>query len=179
MDKSGDNLAAHQAISVERETPIKVRQVKYLHNIVEQDHRVIKRRIKPMMGFKDFRCARIILSGIETMHMIRKDQMKEHGVTRTAADQFYSLVSQGILVVADLSWLAELIATQPGYSPAEAVRVANALLPNILYFDPAQPTGFRTTAGRSPTTTPTPTPTFLLQPSRMEGCEEITLGHIG
>ncbi|MFM0566412.1 IS6 family transposase, partial [Paraburkholderia sediminicola] len=72
MDKSGANLAALQAINAERETPINVRQVKYLNNIVEQDHRAIKRRIRPMMGFKDFRCARIILSGIETMHMIRK-----------------------------------------------------------------------------------------------------------
>src|SRR5471032_351329 len=61
MDKSGANLAALQAINAERETPIKVRQVKYVNNIVEQDHRVIKRRIGPMMGFKDFRCARIIL----------------------------------------------------------------------------------------------------------------------
>ena len=46
-----------------------------------------------MMGFKDFRCARIILSGIETMHMIRKGQMKDSSVTRTVADQFYSSVS--------------------------------------------------------------------------------------
>jgi transposase-like protein len=93
MDKSGANLAALQAINVERKTSIKVRQVKYLNNIVEQDHRAIKRRIRPMMGFKDFRCARIILSGIETMHMIRKGQMKDDGVTQTAADQFYSLVA--------------------------------------------------------------------------------------
>ena len=92
VDKSGANLAALQAINAERETPIKVRQVKYLNNIVEQDHRAIKRRTRPMMGFKDFRCARIILSGIETMHMIRKGQMKDSGVTRIAADQFYSLV---------------------------------------------------------------------------------------
>ncbi|WP_367949138.1 DDE-type integrase/transposase/recombinase, partial [Paraburkholderia sp. NMBU_R16] len=42
---------------------------------LEQDHRAIKRIIKPMMGFKDFRCARIILAGIEIMHMIRKGQM--------------------------------------------------------------------------------------------------------
>jgi putative transposase len=93
IDKSGANLAALQAINAERETPIKVRQVKYLNNIVEQDHRAIKRRTRPMMGFKDFRCARIILSGIETMHMIRKGQMKDSGVTRTAADRFYSLVA--------------------------------------------------------------------------------------
>jgi putative transposase len=93
MDKSGANLAALQAINAERETPIKVRQVKYLNNIVEQDHRAIKRRIRLMMGFKNFRCARIILSGIETIHMIRKGQMKDDGVTRTAAAQFYSLMA--------------------------------------------------------------------------------------
>ncbi|WP_134143800.1 IS6 family transposase [Paraburkholderia sp. BL6665CI2N2] len=93
MDKSGANLAALQAINAERETPIKVRQVKYLNNIVEQDHRAIKRRTRPMMGFKDFRCARIILSGIEMMHMIRKGQMNDSSVPRTAADQFYSLVA--------------------------------------------------------------------------------------
>jgi len=93
MDKSGANLAALQGINAERETPIKIRQVKYLNNIVEQDHRAIKRIIKPMMGFKDFRCARIILSGIETMHMIRKGQMKtEHGTHQSAAEQFYSLM---------------------------------------------------------------------------------------
>ncbi len=44
-----------------------------------------------MMGFKDFRCARIILSGIEIMHMIRKGQMRHDGVAKTVADQFYSL----------------------------------------------------------------------------------------
>ena len=63
-----------------------------MNNIVEQDHRAIKRRTRPMMGFKDFRCARIILSGIETMHMIRKEQMKADGLKRTAAEQFYPLV---------------------------------------------------------------------------------------
>ena len=93
MDKSGANLAALQTINAKRETPIKIRQVKYLNNIVEQDHRAIKRRTRPMMGFKDFRCARIILSGIETMHMISKGQMKDGGVSRTAAEQFYSLMT--------------------------------------------------------------------------------------
>ena len=93
IDKSGANLAALHAVNAERDTPIKIRQVKYLNNMVEQDHRAINRRIRPMMGFKDFRCARIILSGIETMHMIRKGQMKDSGVTRTAAAQFYSLVT--------------------------------------------------------------------------------------
>ena len=93
VDKSGANLAALEAINADRETPIRIRQNKYLNNVVEQDHRAIKRIIKPMMGFKDFRCARIILSGIEVMHMIRKGQMKNDGDDRTAAAQFYSLVT--------------------------------------------------------------------------------------
>jgi transposase-like protein len=80
MDKSGANLAALQAINAERETPIKVRQVKYSNNIVEQVHRAVKRIVRPMMGFKDFRCARIILAGIEVMHMIRKGQMRGDGI---------------------------------------------------------------------------------------------------
>ncbi|WP_156966224.1 IS6 family transposase [Paraburkholderia bannensis] len=92
VDKSGANLAALEAMNAERPTPIKVRQNKYLNNIIEQDHRAVKRIIKPMMGFKDFRCARIILSGIEIMHMIRKGQMRDDSIDTTAADQFYSLV---------------------------------------------------------------------------------------
>ncbi|QCP55018.1 IS6 family transposase [Trinickia violacea] len=91
VDKSGANLAALEALNAKRSTPIKVRQNKYLNNIVEQDHRAVKRVIKPMMGFKDFRCARIILSGIEIMHIIRKGQMRGDDVAATAAEQFYSL----------------------------------------------------------------------------------------
>lgn len=94
IDNSGANLAALQAVNAERETPIKVRQIKYLNNIVEQDHRAIKRRTRPMLGFKDFHCARIILGGIETMHMIRKGQMQSVGKSPlSAAQQFYSIIS--------------------------------------------------------------------------------------
>src|ERR1700733_6438038 len=92
VDKSGANRAALESLNVERSTPIKVRQNKYLNSIVEQDHRAIKRIVKPMMGFKDFRCARIILAGIELMHMIRKGQMHDDGFAKIAAEQFYSLV---------------------------------------------------------------------------------------
>jgi len=93
IDKSGSNLAALHAVNAERETPITIRQVKYLNNVVEQDHRAIKRITRPMLGFKDFRCARIILSGIEVMHLIRKGQMKtEDGTHPSAAEQFYSMV---------------------------------------------------------------------------------------
>ena len=93
IDKSGSNLAALQALNADRETPIRIRQTKYLNNVVEQDHRAIKRRTRPMLGFKNFRCARIILGGIEIMHMIVKGQMKNGGVAQTPAQQFYSLVA--------------------------------------------------------------------------------------
>jgi putative transposase len=93
IDKSGANLAALHAVNAERDSPIKIRQVKYLNNVVEQDHRAIKRIIRPMLGFKDFRCARVILSGIEIMHMIAKGQMIHTGKIKPSAScQFYSLV---------------------------------------------------------------------------------------
>ena len=47
-------------------------QSKYLNNLIEQDHRAVKRTTRPMLGFRRFRCAPILMSGIETMHMIRK-----------------------------------------------------------------------------------------------------------
>jgi putative transposase len=68
-----------------------MRQCKYLNNIVEQDHRAIKRITRPMLGFKSFWCARILLAGIETMHMIRKRQLGSSASTASAAEQFYSL----------------------------------------------------------------------------------------
>ena len=92
IDKSGANIAALEAINAERETPIKIRQTKYLNNIIEQDHRAIKRRTRTMPGFKNFRCARILLGGIEAAHMIGKGQMKNTGVRKSFAQQFYSLV---------------------------------------------------------------------------------------
>jgi transposase-like protein len=62
IDNSGANLAALNAVNAEHETPIKVRPVKYLNNIVGQDHRAIKRQTRPMLGLKDLNCARVILS---------------------------------------------------------------------------------------------------------------------
>ena len=75
MDKSGANKAAIDEIKVSRGIPIIVRQVKYLNNIVEQDHRAVKRVTKPMLNFKSFQAAKCVLAGIELMHMIRKGQL--------------------------------------------------------------------------------------------------------
>ena len=54
---------------------IVIRQVKYLNNIVEQDHRAVKRVSRLLLGFKSFRCANILLAGIEFMHMIIKGHL--------------------------------------------------------------------------------------------------------
>ena len=79
MDKSGANKAAMDEINARGETPIIVRQVKYLNNIVEQDHRAIKRVTRPMMNFKLFRSATSVLAGIELIHMIHKSQLLLQG----------------------------------------------------------------------------------------------------
>ncbi len=54
---------------------IQIRQIKYLNNIVEQDHRFIKKRVRSMLRLKSFRTAKSILSGIEAMHIIKKEQV--------------------------------------------------------------------------------------------------------
>ncbi|CAM3144364.1 Uncharacterised protein [Janthinobacterium lividum] len=89
MDKTGDNKATIDAVNAGRNVPILVRQVKYLNNIVERDHRAINRVTKTMINFKSFRSAGSVIAGIELMHMIRKGQFAmDHTVMMPFADQF-------------------------------------------------------------------------------------------
>jgi putative transposase len=92
MDKSGANTAAITRMQDDSGLPVEMRQSKYLNNIVEQDHRAIKRVVRPMLGFESFRCARILIAGIETMQMIRKGQLGNNkDKDSSATSQFYSL----------------------------------------------------------------------------------------
>jgi transposase-like protein len=75
IDKSGANTAAIESHNAETKADIEMRQIKYLNNIVEQDHRAIKRRTRPMLGFKSFWSAAVTLACVELMHMIRKGQL--------------------------------------------------------------------------------------------------------
>ncbi len=54
---------------------VQIRQCKYLNNIVEQDHRFIKKWVRSMLGLKSFRIATLILRGIEGMHRMKKGQL--------------------------------------------------------------------------------------------------------
>jgi putative transposase len=95
IDGSDANEAAIKSYNQEHGTAIAIRQVKHLHNIVEQDHRGVKRVTRPMLGFKSFAAAQDILVGIELMHMIKKRQMvvQEGDEGLTAAALFYSLAA--------------------------------------------------------------------------------------
>ena len=96
IDKSGANLAGLHAVNVILKftgagKTIKILQVKYLNNLLEQDHRFIKKITAPMRGFKAFHSANATLAGIETAHMIRKGQFGENGLS--AFQQFAALAA--------------------------------------------------------------------------------------
>jgi putative transposase len=95
IDGSDANEAAIKHYNQQYGTAIAIRQVKYLNNVVEQDHRAVKRVTRPMLGFKSFDAAQRTLAGIELMHMIKKKQMMRDAGDegRRAAEQFYSLAA--------------------------------------------------------------------------------------
>ena len=94
IDGSAANEAAIKLFNEEHGTAIEIRQITYLNNIVEQDHRGVKRITRPMLGFTSFDAAQATLVGIELMHMLRKRQLGD-GVEQglTAAEQFYALAA--------------------------------------------------------------------------------------
>ena len=77
VDKNPAYPVAIEELKKEKKMPvgIQIRRIKYLNNIVEQDHRFIKKRVRSMLGLKSFRTAKSILSGIEAMHIIKKGQL--------------------------------------------------------------------------------------------------------
>jgi putative transposase len=94
INKSGANTAALEALSEETGAKIEIRQSNYLNNLVEQDHHAVKRIVRPMLGFKSFRVARVTLQGIELMHMLKKGQLiLADGQALSATEQFYSLAA--------------------------------------------------------------------------------------
>jgi transposase, IS6 family len=78
VDKNAAYPKAFRALKAARRIPenCELRQVKYLNNVIEQDHRFIKRIVKPGMGFFSFQTAWRILQGYEIMNIMRKGQVQ-------------------------------------------------------------------------------------------------------
>ncbi|MGL6011537.1 MAG: IS6 family transposase [Shewanella oncorhynchi] len=96
IDKSGANTGALTILNANKpeEERMTIRQSNYLNNLVEQDHRNIKRRIRPMLGFSSFRRAQTLLAGIELVQMICKGQYQHYARAHLSpAEQFYLLAT--------------------------------------------------------------------------------------
>lgn len=96
VDKSGSNKAALYEINQEysADQQIEIRQNRYLNNMIEQDHRFIKKRTRITLGFKSFYGTCQTIKGIEILHMIKKGQLKKDNDNyKTTFEQFISLIA--------------------------------------------------------------------------------------
>jgi hypothetical protein len=85
LDKSTANAAAIENYNSEHDTKIELRQVRYLNNIVEQDHRATKRTVRSMLGFKSFWSAYATLAGIEAHAHDPQRPVDGHGTIASGA----------------------------------------------------------------------------------------------
>ena len=94
VDKSGSNKAALDFCNkdVSEKEKIEIRQIKYLNNIIEQDHRFIKKRTRPTLGFKNFHSAKATIAGIESVRMIQKGQIIGQTANNSSYRNFVSLM---------------------------------------------------------------------------------------
>ncbi len=78
VDKNPAYPAAVEALKAEGTLPgrVRLRQCKYLNNVIEQDHRIVKKRVWLAKGYGSFQSAWRTLQGIETIHMIRKGRVR-------------------------------------------------------------------------------------------------------
>ena len=94
--------ASHRAVTNLKEAGtlprrVRIRSCKYLNNVVEQNHRRIKQRIRPMLGFKRFETAAVTIRGIELASKIKKQQFNLKPLTRkaTTAPEIWAVVLAG------------------------------------------------------------------------------------
>jgi putative transposase len=94
IDQSGSNTAAITYYNKTHKTAIVIRHSKYLNNVLEQDHRAVKRRTRPMVGFKSFWAAYCTIAGIEVMCAIRKGQLATtENASHTPVEQIHALAA--------------------------------------------------------------------------------------
>jgi len=95
VDKSGSNKCALDYFNeeLEEKAQYEIRQIKYLNNIIEQDHRFIKKRTNPMLGFKNFLSAAATIMGIENIRMIQKGQITGQTPNQNSFQNFVDLMA--------------------------------------------------------------------------------------
>ena len=89
IDKSGANKSALDSYNNEHDAQIEIGQSKYMNNMVEQDHRQVKRHHRFAQGYKSMKSARRTIAGIEALHILRKGQVQGFG--STLAQTFWGL----------------------------------------------------------------------------------------
>ncbi len=95
IDKSGANTAGIELFNKRHNTNIEIDKIKYKNNIVEQDHRKIKRLTRSMGSFKKFTSAQITIAGIEMMNMLKKGQVYTGDLfSLEYEDDFYEIARQ-------------------------------------------------------------------------------------
>ena len=92
IDKSGSNTAALNALNEDDQMNIEIRREKYLNNIIEHDHRKVKRKMRHAKGFKSFHAAHKTIQGLELWSMLKKGQHIE-GDVKSPIEQFYALTA--------------------------------------------------------------------------------------
>ena len=96
VDKNPTYIGAVRDLKREKLFPEKYkrRPSQYMNNIIEQDHRFIKRKTKLTLGFKNIYAAQKTLAGVELVRMIKKGQLrKTRGEIKAPAEQFYALAT--------------------------------------------------------------------------------------
>ena len=95
VDKSGSNKCAldYFNAALEEKAQYEIRQIKYLNNIIEQDHRFVKKRTNPMLGFKNFHSAQATIKGIENIRIIQKGQITGQNKNQNSFHNFVELMA--------------------------------------------------------------------------------------
>lgn len=95
VDKSESNKAALDSFNTHapQEKEIEIKQIKYLNNIAEQDHKFVKKKTRPTLEFKNFYSAKETISGIENIHMIQKGQIIGQIASQSSFNNFANLMA--------------------------------------------------------------------------------------
>ena len=129
MTSWSPNRHCAKPVGADSGADIELWQSKYLNNLIERDHRAVKRIVRPMLGFKNFRCARVVIAGIETMHMIKKRPARRD--QRSSLVRSRQVLLAGFLIGLGLAAMLDLIALLRQNPPEQVHRRGSALSQSV------------------------------------------------